>query len=159
MGPLTFCSTDLTRGSPSTKDGFWPQPAHSNQVCWLAFFESSMKVVILTKISSTYFIDEVCSFHRPSLGDLISLDLDLFCQNMIPYFLARFSNVGSSSEHALVCHDTCGKIVNSHSMILTAHHLRGHISWGPRGILGVFRPPLPRDAEICNSQVAIFVEY
>jgi hypothetical protein len=35
-----------------------------------------------------YLIDEVSGFNRPALRDLIALDLNLFCENMISDLLA-----------------------------------------------------------------------
>ena len=43
-------------------------------------------------------------------------------------------------------------------MVLPAHDFGSHITRCPRSLLRVFWAPLPRDSEVCNSQVAVLLE-
>ena len=51
-------------------------------------------------------------------------------------------------------HSKC-KVVDLHSMVLTAHDFGGHITWRPRRVMGVVGRPDARDSHVCDSYVAI----
>jgi hypothetical protein len=57
------------------------------------------------------------------------------------------------SEHALIGHDTSSEIINSYSMILPAHDLRGHVPGCTRGVLIILWTPLSRDTKISDAQI------
>ena len=44
-------------------------------------------------------------------------------------------------------------------MILPAHHLRRHVSRRARGLRGVVRAPIPRNAEVSQPQVTVPLKY
>ena len=88
----------------------------------------------------------------------MSLYLNLFGQNVVADFFPRFSDVRSLAHHAFISDDSHCKIVDSHTMILPAHHFRSHIAWCTRGFLGVVRIPNPCNTEICHSQVAFVIK-
>jgi hypothetical protein len=70
------------------------------------------------------FINEISSFKAPARGDFIFADLNLFRQNMISDLFSRLAYVRAFSVHAFVTDNAHSEIVNSDSMILSAHHLR-----------------------------------
>ena len=77
---------------------------------------------------------------------------------MIPDFFTRFSDVWSSTVHALISHNSNGKIVDRSSMVLTAHNFRSHVTWCTGSVLGILRSPDSCYTEISYSHVAIIVD-
>lgn len=74
------------------------------------------------------FINEVCCFKTPTRRHLVLSNLYLFRQNVISDFFPSLSDVRAFSIHALVSNDTHSKVINSDSMVLSAHHLRCYIT-------------------------------
>jgi hypothetical protein len=64
-----------------------------------------------------------------------------------------------SAHHALVADDSDGEVVDSHSMVLSAHDLWGHVPGSPTRLLRVFGVPDPRYAEVGHLQIAFLVEH
>ena len=80
---------------------------------WMAFYflRSAIAKSVL-RFSLDHFVHKVSGFNTPASGYFALFDLDLFRQNMVSDFLSRLSNVGSSSEHAFVRHDSHCEIVD-----------------------------------------------
>lgn len=108
-------------------------------------------------LSLNHFVDEIGRLDWPSPRHFVSLNLYLFWKNVVPDLFARFTNVGSSAEHAFVGHDSNGKVVYDSCMILAAHNFGSHVSWGSRSVLRVLWAPNSRYSKISNSHVAILV--
>ena len=47
------------------------------------------------RLPLNHLVDEVCGLNGPALRDLIPLDLDLFCQNVISNLLPTLADIGS----------------------------------------------------------------
>ena len=54
----------------------------------------TVKSKSVRRFSLDHLIYKVGRLNRPALGDLISLDLYLFCQNMVSDFLPRLADIG-----------------------------------------------------------------
>jgi len=87
------------------------------------------------------FIDKICGFHGPALGDIGFSQIDLALYYAISDVLASLASIGALSKHQLIADDAQSKIVHGNSMVLSAHDFRRHIPWGPRGVIGVFWAP------------------
>lgn len=109
--------------------------------------------------SLNHFIDEVCGLNRPSPRHFALFDLNLFAQNVVPDFFAGFSDVGPSTVHALVGHNSNGEIIDRSCMVLTAHNFWSHVTWRTGSVLRVLRPPNSSNTEISYSYVAIIVDH
>lgn len=99
----------------------------------------------------------------------MSFNLNLFGKNVVPYILSCFSNVGSLSEisnesvpypshHAFEGDDSNCEVIDSYSMVLTAHNFRCHVARSSAGFLRVVRIPYSCYAEVGNSEVTLVVE-
>lgn len=66
--------------------------------------------------------------------------------------------VGPSAEHALKANNAHRKIVNSHSVRLSAHDLGCHVPRRARCVLLVLRVPDARNSKICNLEIAVLVK-
>jgi len=86
----------------------------------IKIFEPRMLFDFLQVVKSTCwiflyaFVDKVCCFLRIIFPDLswFNLDLFLFSQNSISYFILYFSFVGSLTCHAFIADNTKGKVVS-----------------------------------------------
>jgi hypothetical protein len=78
---------------------------------------------------------------------------------MVPYFLAVLTVVRSLPESAFVSDDTHGEVIDSHSMVLTAHDFGRHVARGTRGVLRIFRVPDSSDAQVRDTEVALLVKH
>lgn len=97
------------------------------------------------------FINEVHGFAAPALWQIFLLNLDLFGEDMVADLLSVFANEGALPEHTLISNHTHCKIVNSHSVILAAHHLWGHVAGSSRRVFCILRIQNPRDTQICYT--------
>ena len=77
---------------------------------------------------------------------------------MVPDFFTGFSDIGSPAVHALIGHNSNGKIVDRSSMVLTAHNFGSHVTWCTGSVLGILRSPNSCYTEISYSYVAIIVD-
>jgi hypothetical protein len=64
-----------------------------------------------------------------------------------------------SAHHALVADDSDCEVVDSHSMVLSAHDFWSHIPGSPTRLLCVFWVPDPRYTEVGHLQIAFLVEH
>ena len=87
------------------------------------------------RLSLERFINKIRRLQTPSLGHLMPFDLNLLRQNMVSDLLPRFSQVRPLAKHHLIAEHPNSEVVNGYSMVLSAHHLRGHIPRGATGIL------------------------
>jgi hypothetical protein len=74
------------------------------------------------------FVDEICSFKRPTFGEFVSLNLNLFGENHVSDLLARPANIRTSPEHELVPDYANSKIIDCLGVVLTAHDFWSHIT-------------------------------
>ena len=65
-------------------------------------------------------VDEIGGLYRPSFGNVLPLDLNLFRKNVVPNLSSVPASVWSSAEHAFVPDDAHGKIVNGNTVRLPA---------------------------------------
>ena len=91
-------------------------------------FQASIISQSFLRFSLNHFVNKISCFNRPTLGNFSFFYLNLFWQYMFPYFFSRFSYIRSSSIHAFISHYTGCKVINSNSVILSAHNLRSY-SW------------------------------
>lgn len=119
-------------------------PVQTQSVLWLPLYHA---------------VDEVSPFDRPALGDLVSLDLNLLRQYVVPDLLARFAHVRPLAHHTLIGDDTHCEVVHCNSMVLSAHHLRSHVARSAACFLAVIRVPYSGDTEIGYSEVALIIEH
>jgi hypothetical protein len=130
-------------------------------------FEPLMVLEVLRSIESqsvrwlalNELVNEVSRLGAPASGDLLPFDLDLLGENVIPDLFAVFPDVRALAEHALVGNNAHCEVVNSDAVVLTAHHLGSHVARSAWRVLRVFRVPDTRNAQVCDPQVAWFVEY
>ena len=74
---------------------------------------------------------------------------------MVAYFFSWLPEVGSSTKHTFVSHNSNSKVVNRACMILSAHNFWCHIAWRARSILGVIFPPDSGYTEVCYPNITI----
>ena len=104
------------------------------------------------------FIDEVSRLKRPAFRDVVFLDLDLFCKNGVSDLFSRLANIGTLSQHEFIPDDPDGKVINSHSVILSAHYLRSHISRSTRSFRSVVRIPNPSNPHVRDSDIPMIIK-
>lgn len=63
------------------------------------------------------------------------------------------------AKHELIAYHTNCKVVYQKSVVLSAHHLRSHVAWSARGVLGVFWLEDPCDAHVSDPHIAIAVHH
>ena len=112
----------------------------------------------VTRLPLNKSVDEVSGIGRPILRNFILMDLDLFREYVITDLLPILAMVGSLAEHALICNDTHGEVVNGYTVILAAHNLWSHVAGRARGVLRVLGVPQACNTQICDPQVAVLVK-
>ena len=120
-------------------------------------FLSSIVSESICRFSLNHFIDEISCFNRPASWNFSFFDLDLFRQNMISNFFSGFTLIWTFTIHALICHNSYGKIIYRSCMILSTHHFWCHISWSSRGILSIFWSPYSCNSEIRYPYVTLHI--
>ena len=104
-------------------------------------------------------IDEISGLDGPAGRDVGLADLNLTGQDVLSDLAPVATGVRSAAKHALESNDAHGEVVNSHSVRLTAHHLRCHVAWRSGRVLLVFWVPNTSDAQVSNFEVAILGEH
>jgi hypothetical protein len=87
------------------------------------------------------------------LFDLNLLIVD-FIQNSFPINPA----VRHFPKHALIAEHPNGIIVHGHSVVLSVHHLGGHVPRRATGVLLVLRPVVLRQPKVGDLQVPLFIK-
>lgn len=123
------------------------------------YFLRSIQPESIYWFSLQCFIYKICSLKTPAFRNLMSFDLNLFCQNCIPDLLPWFSNIRSFPKHALIRNDSYSKIINSDTVILAAHDFRSHVTRSSRCVFRVVRIPDSGDTEICEAEVSVFFKH
>lgn len=77
----------------------------------------------------------------------------LYNLNVIPY---RYTY---SAHHTFKADDTYSKIVHCHTMILSTHDFRGHVTRCTTCLFGIIRIPNTSYSEIGNSQITFFIKH
>lgn len=77
---------------------------------------------------------------------------------MVSDLLPVLAVVWTLAKHALVGDDSHGEVVNSDTMVLPAHDLRGHIAWRARSILRIFSMPQAGDSQVSYPQITQLIE-
>jgi len=111
----------------------------------------------ISRFSLNHFIDKISCFNCPSSWNFSFFNLYLFGQNVISDFFSGFTLIWTFSVHALICHDTNGKIIHRSCMILPAHDFWCHISWSSRCILSIFWSPYSSNSEICYPDITFHI--
>ena len=119
----------------------------------------SLLAEAVTRFALDQPIDEVGRLDRPSIRDLVRMNLDLLGQNVISDLLPILAMIRSLPMHAFIGNDTHGKVINSDTMVLPTHDLGCHIPRRSRRVLRVLRVPESGDTQICDPHVAIHIEY
>lgn len=110
-------------------------------------------------LSLNHFVDKVSSFNRPVSWNFSLFNLNLFLKNVVSYLLSWFSNVRSSSKHALVSHNSHCKVIYTSSVVDSAHDFWRHVAWSSRSVLGVLWPPNSSNTKVRDSKVSILINY
>ena len=103
-------------------------------------------------------VDEVGGLDRPAVRNVFSADLDLTSQDLLLDLEPVAAVIRSAPKHALVTNDADGKVVDSHAMGLSAHHLGRHVPRRAGSILLVLGVPLSHNAEVGDLEVPALVE-
>lgn len=111
----------------------------------------------ICRFSLNHFIYEIGCFDRPASWNFSFFDLNLFRQNMIPYFFSGFTLIWTFTVHTFICHNSYCKIIYRSCMILSAHYFWCHISWSSRCILSIFWSPYSSNSEICYPYVSVHI--
>ncbi len=96
-------------------------------------------------------IYEIRRLNRPAPWKIPLFNPHLFRQNLVSDLSSTSPGVRTFSHHALIGDDPQCVIVDSYSVVLTAHHFRGHIPRCSRSVLSVVRSPYPCNAKVCYS--------
>ena len=122
-------------------------------------FDFSCTVIAqsVLRLSLDHLVDEVGGLDGPASWDVSFLDLDLLRQDVVSDFLPGLAHVGSAAEHALVGHHAHSEVVDTSSVVDSAHHLRRHVAGCSRGVLSVLRPPDSGNTEVSNPEVALLI--
>lgn len=122
------------------------------------YFSCSIVSQSILRLSLNHFIDEISCLDWPSTRDIALLYLNLLWKNVVSDFFSWFTNIWSSSKHALVCHHAYSKVVDASSVIDSAHYLGSHVTGCSWSILSVFRSPYSCNTKVSNSKVASLVD-
>lgn len=114
-------------------------------------FGVSVKAESARRLSLDALIDEVRSLNGPTIGDLVTLDLDLARNYLVSDLTSALASVGSSTVHALVPNHPHGEVVSRYAVVLTAHNFGGHVAWSARGLTAVVRRPVTSDSEVSQT--------
>ncbi len=101
---------------------------------------------------------EIPRILAPTLRQLFLRNLNLFAQNLISDLLSVSSVIRPPSQHALVADDSQRVVIHLIRVLHATHHLGSHVARRSGGFFPIVRISLPRDAEICEFQVAAFIE-
>lgn len=143
----------LARKTRWTKGDPWPQRCHWDPACLMVFVTSTTS---FWRVS--YLINEIGCLETPAVRDLIAFYVNLSCKNLLPDLPTRLPNVGSPTVHAFVGNNSDCEVICRHSMVLSAHHLRSHVSRCSWGLRRVVRAPVASDTEICQSKISVTFE-
>ena len=121
-------------------------------------FASAVDSKSVLRLPLNHLVYEICRLNRPSARDLALLYLHLLRQYVVADLFTRLPNVRPSPKHALVCHHAHCKVVHRRRMVLSAHHLRSHVSRRARRVLSILWPPQSRNAEVRDAQVTVVVD-
>ena len=88
-------------------------------------------------LSLQTLVDKVSGLHTPAVRDVGFLQLDLLLKYLVSDLFPSLSLIRTLSKHELVAYNAQGKVVNSYSMILSAHYFRSHVSRSTRCIMSI----------------------
>jgi len=88
-----------------------------------AFFTEAV-----TRFALNQFVDEIGGFDGPPLRDLVRVDLHLLGEDVVADLLSVLAVIGTLTEHAFVSNYSHGEVVDSDSVVLTAHHFGCHVA-------------------------------
>jgi len=77
---------------------------------------------------------------------------------MVTDLLPWLPNVGPSAKHTLKSYDSDREIVNSYSVVLSAHNLWGHVARSSGCVLRIVRSPDSSNTKVSCSKVAIIID-
>lgn len=84
--------------------------------------------------------------------------MHLPCQYLFSDFSPSFANVRPPTIHAFVGDNPYCEVVSCHTMVLSAHDLRSHVTRCARGFSCVVWSPVSGNAKISQTQISITVE-
>ena len=103
-------------------------------------------------------IDQVCSLGGPAPWDVIWMNLDLLGQDLVSNLFTVFSMIRSLAKHAFVGNYAHCKVVDSNTMILSAHHFWCHVARRAWRVFRVFWVPETSNTQICDAEIAVFIK-
>ena len=112
----------------------------------------------VARFSLDQTIYEISSLGTPVSRNLSLANFDLFRKNVVSDFFSIFTVVWPLTKHAFICNYSHCKVIYCHTMVLTTHDLRSHITWSAGSILWVLGIPKPCNSQICDPEIAIFVK-
>ena len=77
---------------------------------------------------------------------------------MITNIFPSLSGVGAPAQHELVSDDAQGEVVDLYPVILSAHHLWGHVAGRSRGIMCIIRCPNSGNTHVGDPNIAIALQ-
>jgi len=121
-------------------------------------FVASVVAESVLRLPLDHLVDEVRGLYAPPDRNLLLLDLDLLCQDIVSDVFPRLSDVRPFTVHALVSHNSHGKIVHGERMILPTHDLGSHVPGRARRVLSILLSPISCDTEIRDPEVALVID-
>ena len=107
---------------PKVKGVPLPESARLHPICPLVFARLAFLRLEKEDEFNENFVDEIGRFVWPALWNVFSFYWNLFCEDLIPDFPSRSSQIGPFSHHAFVGDYSEGVVIYGHTMILPAHH-------------------------------------
>jgi hypothetical protein len=105
-----------------------------------------------------HLVDEVGGLDAPTRRYVLHLYLDLLGHNVLADLLPALAHVRPLAVHALVRHDTDGKVINCLRVVEAEHDLGRHVARRAGCVGGVLRAPDARNTEVGDAQVAVVVD-
>ena len=125
---------------------------------WFHFFRAVQAEPVYW-FSLQKFVDKVCCFKWPIRRHIIFFQLDLPREDLVSNFFSVSPLIRSSSSHKLEADHSDCEIINSDSVVLSAHDFRSHVARSPARVLRIVRMPSSCDPQICDPQVSIFIQH
>lgn len=105
------------------------------------------------------FVDEVRTLDRPAVRHVLTLDLHLLAQDLLPYFASVFADIRTATHHTLVRDDADSEVVRLKPVVLPTHNFRCHIAGRAGSFTGIVWCKNARNSKICEPQIALVVEH
>ena len=121
-------------------------------------FGGAVRTEPLDRLPLYQAVDEVDGVLAPALGYFFWVYLDLFGENVVPYFFSAAAIIRPTAHHALISYYADGVVVHADTVILLAHDLWGHVAWRAAALLRVVFLPQFCDSEVGNLEIAFRIK-